>query len=379
MVATAAECFSEYPAVPQTVVMPAVAGTVLVTGGAGFIGSHTVLELLNLNREVVVVDNLVNAAQGVVKPASLERVERLTGKAVTFYSLDVLDKPALAKVFKQHEISTVIHFAALKAVGESVEKPLAYYRNNVNGTIALLDVMEECGCKSLIFSSSATVYGSPQSLPVDETHPTGVAITNPYGRTKFVIEEILKDLCVADKEFSAVLLRYFNPVGAHASGDIGEDPNGPPNNLMPYVSQVAVGRRPKLQVFGGDYDTPDGTGVRDYLHVVDLAKGHLAALPKSAEPGCHIYNLGTGSGFSVLQVIEAFKKASGRDIPYEVVARRAGDVASLYADSSKAERELGWRAELTLDDMCASAWRWQSRNKYGFSAPPAEGDTNGRA
>ncbi|XP_037078281.1 UDP-glucose 4-epimerase-like isoform X1 [Pollicipes pollicipes] len=346
---------------------------ILVTGGAGFVGSHTVLELLNANWSVVVIDNLVNAAKGGSKPASLERVEKLTGKKVEFHEANLLDRSALTRVFKLYTIHTVIHFAALKAVGESVEKPLEYYKNNINGTTTLLEVMREKGVKSLIFSSSATVYGCPKYLPVDEKHPTGVAITNPYGRTKYFVEEILKDLCAAEKDWSVTLLRYFNPVGAHESGDIGEDPNGPPNNLMPYVSQVAVGRRPQLQVFGGDYDTPDGTGVRDYLHVVDLARGHLAALPKVSIPGCHIYNLGTGSGYSVLQVIDAFQRASRQKIKYQVVARRPGDVASLYADCSLAERELGWRAQLSLDDMCASAWRWQQKNKYGFSPPPDGG------
>ncbi|EPY85093.1 UDP-glucose 4-epimerase-like protein [Camelus ferus] len=346
---------------------------VLVTGGAGYIGSHTVLELLEAGYLPVVIDNFHNAIRGGGSmPESLRRVQELTGCSVEFEEMDILDQAALQCLFKKHSFMAVIHFAGLKAVGESVQKPLDYYRVNLTGTIQLLEIMKAHGVKNLVFSSSATVYGNPQwnpqSLPLDEAHPTG-GCTNPYGKSKFFIEEMIRDLCQADKAWNAVLLRYFNPIGAHASGCIGEDPQGIPNNLMPYVSQVAIGRREALNVFGNDYDTEDGTGVRDYIHVVDLAKGHIAALRKLKEQcGCRIYNLGTGTGYSVLQMVRAMEKASGKKIPYKVVARREGDVAACYANPSLALKELGWTAALGLDRMCEDLWRWQKQNPSGFSA-----------
>lgn len=335
--------------------------TILVTGGAGYIGSHTCVELLTAGYDVVVVDNLCNS-----KAESLARVEVLAGrKLAAFHQVDVCDRAALREVFATHRIDAVIHFAALKAVGESVAQPLRYYDNNIAGTVALAEVMGEAGVKALVFSSSATVYGDPASVPIREDFPTGP--TNPYGRTKWMMEFVLRDVASADPSWRIALLRYFNPVGAHASGRIGEDPNGIPNNLMPFVSQVAVGKRAKLSVFGGDYPTPDGTGVRDYIHVVDLAVGHVKALQRLAQrEGVLTVNLGSGQGYSVLDVVRAFERASGRPVPYEIVARRPGDVAQCYAETLLAERELGWRAERDLDTMCADAWRWQSQNPNGY-------------
>ncbi len=335
---------------------------ILVTGGAGYIGSHTCVELLNAGHEVVVVDNLDNSSED-----SLRRVEELTGKNLLFHNVDLLDRDALDKVFRDAGIEAVIHFAGLKAVGESVAVPLRYYHNNITGTLILCEVMAEHGVKNLIFSSSATVYGEPEKVPITEDFPTGA--TNPYGRTKLMIEEILRDLSVSDSAWNIALLRYFNPVGAHPSGRIGEDPLGMPNNLMPFVAQVAIGRREELLVFGNDYPTPDGTGVRDYIHVVDLAIGHLKALDKLTEnPGVVTYNLGTGKGCSVLEMVAAFSKASGKDIPYKVVDRRPGDVSEVYAVPDLALAELGWSAEKGIDEMCADTWRWQSDNPDGFSA-----------
>ena len=333
---------------------------VLVTGGAGFIGSHTVVELLNSGYGAVVVDNLCNSSQ-----ESLKRVEKICGKPVKFYYGDVRDESLMDKVFAENKITSVIHFAGLKAVGESVEKPLEYYKNNIDSTLTLLTSMKKAGVKKFIFSSSATVYGVPERLPL--TEDCRLSTTNPYGATKLMIEGILTDVAKAESGFNAVLLRYFNPVGAHESGLIGEDPKGIPNNLMPYVAQVACGKREKVRVFGNDYPTPDGTGVRDYIHVVDLARGHIAALKGCNEAGVHIYNLGTGKGYSVLDMISAFSKACGKDIPYEIIERRAGDVAECYACADKAKKELGWSAEYSLDDMCSSQWKWQSNNPDGYN------------
>ena len=333
---------------------------ILVTGGAGYIGSHTCVELLENDQDIVVVDNLINSSR-----VSLERVEKITGKQIPFHKVDILDKKSLHKVFSKYNFDAVIHFAALKAVGESVEKPLLYYHNNVSGSLILYEVMQEHNVKNIVFSSSATVYGDPDSVPIKEDFP--VTTTNPYGSTKLMMETILQDLQNADQDWNVALLRYFNPIGAHPSGLIGEDPNGIPNNLLPYISQVAVGKLDKLQVFGDDYPTPDGTGVRDYIHVVDLARGHLAALDKLKEnPGTVIYNLGTGNGYSVLDMIKAFEKASGRDVPYEIVDRRPGDIAECWADPSKAKKELGWEAEYGIDEMCQHAWNWQSKNPNGY-------------
>lgn len=334
---------------------------VLVTGGAGYIGSHTCVELLSAGYDVVVVDNLSNSCR-----EALRRVERISGRKLTaLHVLDVRDKPGLGEVFAQHRIDAVIHFAALKAVGESVEQPLRYYDNNVNGAISLAHVMERAGVHRLVFSSSATVYGDPALVPINESFPT--APTNPYGWTKWMMERILGDLAHAQPQWRIVILRYFNPVGAHPSGLIGEDPNGIPNNLMPFVSQVAVGRRAEVSVFGNDYATPDGTGVRDYIHVMDLAAGHLRALESmdSLSSGACV-NLGTGRGYSVLEVIEAFERASGRPIPYRIGPRRPGDIAACWADPELASRLLGWRAQRGLDEMCEDAWRWQSSNPSGF-------------
>lgn len=332
----------------------------LVTGGTGYIGSHTVLELLNAGYAVVAMDNLSNS-----KPEALHRVQKLTGKKCDFAEIDLLDTSSLQTLFKEHQIAGVIHFAGLKAVGESVEKPLWYYQNNVQGTLNLLDVMHQHGVKNIVFSSSCTVYGDPERTPVTEDFP--LSATNPYGRSKLTIEYIMKDLYKADSTWNIALLRYFNPVGAHKSGDIGEDPTGIPNNLMPYVAQVAVGKREKLSVFGSDYPTRDGTGVRDYIHVVDLAVGHIKAWEKLTEnPGLVIYNLGTGNGYSVLDVVKAFEKASGKEIPYQLTDRRPGDVAETYADPSRAEAELGWKAKRNLEDMCKDAWNWQKKNPHGY-------------
>ncbi|MBT3252762.1 MAG: UDP-glucose 4-epimerase GalE [Candidatus Marinimicrobia bacterium] len=334
--------------------------TILVTGGAGYIGSHTVLELLTQGDEVIVVDNLSNSSL-----ESLRRVEALTGKLPVFYELDLLDREALSTPFLNHHIDAVIHFAGLKAVGESVEIPLKYYQNNLAGTLNLLEEMEANGVKRLVFSSSATVYGDPSSVPITEDFP--VSATNPYGRSKLIIEEMLGDLYVSDAGWDIALLRYFNPVGAHGSGQIGEDPNGTPNNLMPYISQVAVGKLEKLSIYGDDYQTRDGTGVRDYIHVVDLAKGHLKALDHlMTKPGLVTVNLGTGQGYSVLEMVKAFESASGQAVPYQIVDRRAGDIAECYADTQKAADVLGWKATKGLKEMCIDAWRWQSNNPHGY-------------
>lgn len=333
---------------------------ILVTGGAGFIGSHTVVELLNDNHNVIVVDNLSNS-----KKEALDRVEEITGKSLTFYKTDLLNKEEMDSIFSTHDIDSVIHFAGYKAVGESVAQPLKYYHNNITGTLYLCEAMQKHGVTDIVFSSSATVYGDPDEVPIKEDFP--ISATNPYGRTKLFIEQILRDLHVADESMNVALLRYFNPVGAHESGRIGEDPNDIPNNLMPYITQVAVGKLDKLSVFGDDYPTHDGTGVRDYIHVVDLSIGHLKALEKLREnPGVVTYNLGTGKGYSVLDVVKAFEKASGQDIPYEITDRRPGDVASCYADPTKAEKELGWKAERDIIDMCRDSWRWQSQNPDGY-------------
>ncbi len=333
---------------------------VLTTGGAGYIGSHTCLELLNSGHEVVVADNLSNS-----KEESLRRVQTLAGRKLVFHKADLLDKPALAAVFHEHKIDAVIHFAGLKAVGESVRIPLRYYHNNITGTLVLCEVMQAAGVRRLVFSSSATVYGNPAKVPIAEDAPLSAA--NPYGQTKLMIEQILRDLQAADPSWRIALLRYFNPVGAHESGRIGEDPNGIPNNLFPYITQVAVGKLKELSVYGNDYPTQDGTGVRDYIHVVDLARGHLRALERlQARPGLVAYNLGTGRGYSVLEALAAFEKASGKKIPYRVVGRRPGDIAACYADPSLAHRELGWRAEKDLASMCADAWRWQANNPEGY-------------
>ena len=335
---------------------------ILVTGGAGYIGSHTCVELLNEGYEVVVVDNLYNASE-----KALERVEQITGKKVKFYKVDLLDKEALAEVFDKEDIELVIHFAGLKAVGESVAKPLEYYHNNMTGTFNLCDVMRNHGVKNIVFSSSATVYGDPAFVPITEECPKG-KITNPYGQTKGMLEQVLTDLNVADPEWNVVLLRYFNPIGAHESGLIGEDPKGIPNNLVPYIAQVAVGKLQALGVFGNDYDTPDGTGVRDYIHVVDLAKGHVKAIEKlKKKEGVSIYNLGTGKGYSVLDVLHAFEKACGKELPYVIKPRRPGDIATCYADPTKAKNELGWVAEKGIEEMCADSWRWQSSNPNGYA------------
>ncbi len=333
---------------------------ILVTGGAGYIGSHTLVELIKKGYETVVIDNLYNSSE-----KSLERVEAITGVKPKFYFGDVRDEDLLRRIFTENEIEYVIHFAGLKAVGESCRKPLFYYDNNLNGTLVLVKVMTEYNCKNLVFSSSATVYGDPERLPLDETCRIG-GTTNPYGTSKYFQEIMLADICKADPDWNVILLRYFNPVGAHESGLIGEDPDGIPNNLMPYVAKVAIGELKEVGVFGNDYPTPDGTGVRDYIHVVDLAKGHVAAIEKVKTKGVHAYNLGTGVGYSVLDVIKAFSKACGRELPYVIKPRRDGDVASNFADSSKAKRELGWQAELNLDDMCASSWNWQKKNPHGY-------------
>lgn len=333
---------------------------ILVTGGAGFIGTHTVIELVNAGHEVVIVDNLVNSSK-----KSVEVVERIVGQKIPFYQVDIRDKKALLEIFKTEQPTGVIHFAALKAVGESTQIPLTYYENNITGTLTLLRVMEEVNCKNIIFSSSATVYGDPHTVPILEDFP--LSVTNPYGRTKLMIEEMLTDVYKADASWNVVLLRYFNPIGAHESGDLGENPNGIPNNLLPYVTQVAVGKLKEVQVFGNDYPTVDGTGVRDYIHVVDLAKGHVAALQKiEGTAGLNIYNLGTGKGYSVLEIIQNMEKAVGKPIPYKIVDRRPGDIATCYADSTKAKEELGWEAQFDITRMCQDAWHWQSKHPNGF-------------
>ncbi|ALP62224.1 MULTISPECIES: UDP-glucose 4-epimerase GalE [Paraburkholderia] len=335
-------------------------GTILVTGGAGFIGSHTCVELLNSDYDVVVIDNLVNS-----KRESIARVEKITGKQVAFYEADVRDEAVVNTIFDKHPITGAIHFAALKAVGESVAKPLEYYRNNMDGLLVLLDVMRARNVKQFVFSSSATVYGVPKSSPIDESFP--LSATNPYGQSKLIAEQILRDLEVSDASWRIATLRYFNPVGAHESGLIGEDPGGVPNNLMPYVAQVAVGKLEKLRVFGGDYDTPDGTGVRDYIHVVDLARGHIAALDALVRhDASFVVNLGTGQGYSVIDVVKAFEKASGKPVPYEIVARRPGDVAQCFANPAKALEVIGWEAQYGIERMCADHWRWQAQNPRGF-------------
>ena len=336
---------------------------ILVTGGTGYIGSHTVVELQEAGYDVVVVDNLSNSCE-----KSLERVEKITGKPVTFYKTDILDREGLEKIFAKESIECCIHFAGLKAVGESVAKPWEYYYNNISGTLILLDVMRRHNVKNIIFSSSATVYGDPAIIPITEECPKGQC-TNPYGWTKSMMEQIMTDLQKADPEWNVILLRYFNPVGAHKSGRIGEDPKGIPNNLMPYITQVAVGKLEKLGVFGDDYDTPDGTGVRDYIHVVDLAIGHVKAIDYIlTNPGLDIINLGTGIGYSVLDMVKAFSKACKRELPYEIKPRREGDIAMCYADPAKALRVLGWKAERGLDEMCEDSWRWQSQNPDGYKA-----------
>ena len=335
---------------------------VLVTGGAGYIGSHTCLELLECGYGVIVIDNLCNS-----NPKSLERVQALTGKSLTFYDGDVRDEALLHKIFASHDIGCVIHFAGLKAVGESVAMPWEYYDNNLNTTLVLTKVMKEVGMKNIIFSSSATVYTADNEMPLKETSRTGNC-TNPYGWTKYMTEQILSGIAHADKEWGVCLLRYFNPIGAHKSGMIGEDPRGVPNNLMPYITQVAIGRREKLSVYGNDYDTPDGTGVRDYIHVVDLAKGHVAAVKYiTTHPGCDVFNLGTGSGYSVLDMVKTFQEVNNVPLPYVITDRRPGDLATCYADPAKSAKILGWKAEHTLADMCRSSWNWQSKNPMGYN------------
>ena len=337
--------------------------SILITGGCGYIGSHTCIELLSSGHDIVVLDNFYNS-----DIEALNRVKELSGKDFPFYECDIRDAEGLRRIFKENDIDVVIHFAGLKAVGESVEKPLEYFDNNVNGTLVLCSVMREFGCKRMVFSSSATVYGMNNPSPLNETMEVG-AVTNPYGRTKFMIECILQDLCVSDPEWSVVLLRYFNPIGAHKSGRIGEDPSGIPNNLMPYVTQVAVGKREKLSVFGNDYDTPDGTGVRDYIHVVDLARGHVCAVNYALKTtGIEAVNLGTGTGYSVLDLVKTFEKVNNVPVPYAIVDRRPGDIGTCYSNPAKAKVLLGWEAEFGLEDMCRDAWRWQSQNPKGYKA-----------
>ena len=330
---------------------------ILITGGAGYIGSHTCVELLEKGEQIVVVDNFCNS-----KPEVIEKIKEITKKDFKFYEVDLLDKPKLEKVFQENEIKEVIHFAGLKAVGESVQKPLEYYHNNITGTIILLEVMKKYNCKKIVFSSSATVYGLPKTVPIKEDFP--LSTTNPYGTTKLYIEQIMKDCCVADKELAVILLRYFNPIGAHKSGLIGEDPNGIPNNLMPFIARVADGTYPELKVFGNDYDTPDGTGVRDYIHVVDLSIGHIKAIEKIRNMnGVEIYNLGTGNGFSVLELVKTFEKVNNVKVNYKIVGRRAGDIAVCYANCDKALKELGWKCERNIEDMCRDNWNFILKNK----------------
>mgnify|MGYP000048531995 FL=1 len=334
---------------------------ILVTGGAGYIGTHTEVELLNRGYNVIAFDNMVNSCE-----ESIKRVEKITGKKIRFYNADMRDAAAMEKIFSENKIDSVIHFAGLKAVGESVRKPLEYYDNNIYGTLVLLETMQKFGVKKIVFSSSATVYGTPERLPLDED--CALSTTNPYGSTKLMLENIMKDLYTADNSWDIILLRYFNPVGAHESGLIGEDPKGIPNNLTPYIAQVASGKLKEINVFGNDYDTPDGTGVRDYIHVVDLALGHVKAIEKINEAGVHIYNLGTGNGYSVLDVIKAFEKACGKKLPYKICPRRPGDIAACYAKVDKAKRELDWVAERGIDEMCASLWKWQTMNPDGYKS-----------
>ena len=335
---------------------------ILVTGGAGFIGSHTCVALTQAGYEVIIVDNYYNSS-----PKSLARINELCGKELKFYECDIRDKAGMDKIFKENKIEAVIHFAGLKAVGESCRKPIEYYDNNIGGTLVLCDVMRENGCKNIVFSSSATVYGMHNVSPLKETMQTG-GTTNPYGTTKYMIEIILEDIYKSDNEWNVTLLRYFNPIGAHKSGRIGENPNGIPNNLMPYITKVAIGKLPELSVFGDDYDTPDGTGVRDYIHVVDLAEGHVKVLDNILEggKGVQVFNLGTGHGYSVLDIVKAFEKASGKKVPYKIVSRRPGDIATCYSDPSKAKEVLGWEAKRGLAEMCEDSWRWQSQNPNGF-------------
>ena len=334
---------------------------ILVTGGAGYIGSHTCVELLNAGKEIVVLDNFVNS-----KPEALKRISDITGKSFKSYEVDLLDRDGVRRVFEQNQIDAVIHFAGLKAVGESCKIPLRYYHNNITGTLILCDEMRKHNVKNIVFSSSATVYGMNNPSPLREDMPTG-AVTNPYGRTKYIIEEILRDTCVSDPAWSAVLLRYFNPIGAHESGRIGEDPCGIPNNLMPYISQVAIGKLPHLSIFGNDYDTHDGTGVRDYIHVVDLARGHVKAVQYALDhAGAEVFNLGTGIGYSVLDLVKAFEAANNVTVPYVISPRRPGDIATCYSDPSKAEKVLGWKAQFGVEDMCRDSWRWQSQNPKGY-------------
>lgn len=334
---------------------------ILVTGGAGYIATHTEVELLNRGFNVIAFDNMVNSCD-----ESIKRVEKITGKKIKFYNADMRDRAAMEKIFAENEIDSVIHFAGLKAVGESVRKPLEYYDNNIYGTLVLLETMREHNVKKIVFSSSATVYGTPERLPLDED--CSLSTTNPYGSTKLMLENVMKDLYTSDNSWDIILLRYFNPVGAHESGLIGEDPKGIPNNLTPYIAQVASGKLKEINVFGNDYDTHDGTGVRDYIHVVDLAIGHVKAIEKINEAGVHIYNLGTGKGYSVLDVIHAFEKACGKKLPYKICPRRAGDIAACYANADKAKRDLGWVAERGIDEMCASLWKWQTMNPDGYNS-----------
>lgn len=333
---------------------------VLVTGGIGYIGSHTSIELLEAGYDVIIVDNLSNSDIIV-----LDRIKELSGKTPKFYEIDINDKEKMEVVFKENQIDSVVHFAALKAVGESVEKPVEYYLNNIGNTLVLFELMKKYNVKNFVFSSSATVYGNPERLPIDED--CSLSVTNPYGRTKLMIEDMIRDICLADESLNVAILRYFNPIGAHKSGKIGEEPSGIPNNIMPYITKVAVGQLPHLNIFGDDYDTQDGTGIRDYIHVLDLANGHVKALEKLSEnPGLVTYNLGTGRGYSVLDLVKAFSKASGREIPYKIADRRPGDIAACYANPEKAEKELGWKAKYGIDEMCEDSWRWQSQNPTGY-------------
>lgn len=333
---------------------------ILVTGGAGYIGSHTCVELINAGHEVVIVDNLCNSSM-----ESVKRVEEITGKDIEFYKVDIRDRDKMTQIFSANEFEAVIHFAGLKAVGESCEKPLEYFINNISGTLVMLDIMSKHNVKKIVFSSSATVYGSPETVPIKEDFP--LSVTNPYGRTKLMLEEILQDIYESDKEWNIILLRYFNPIGAHRSGRIGEDPNGIPNNLLPYITKVAIGELPVLNVFGDDYPTEDGTCIRDYIHVVDLAEGHVKAIESMTDhPGVRIYNLGTGKGYSVLEVIRNFERASGKKVPYRIAPRRAGDVPVCYADASLAKKEIGWEARYGIEEMCRDSWNWQFHNPKGY-------------